>query len=622
MKMIKRMAIFLSVMLLAIGLLCNPAYSARDYFHTGLDVSRSQLKSLIDGWNGALGFAGGESVVALDGTTYYVNSNNPTQGDGSTWDKSFKTITKALTVAIMENDVIIVAPGSYAEGATLNVTTRGLTIKGSDPSGGWQNRATIYDTDAGFHLMAINANNVTIQGLGFSFDASGDTYDAIQIATTDNSYKVTIKNCRFDGWGGEIAINADQTFDAPDLAILNNEFRSWQTASIRVNATRALVAGNIITIGAASTSGIVHVPTGGSRPDTTLIGNTIYGLYSDDTGIEIVGTPSERYFHMSGNHVVACYFPVTLSKYTNWYVGNFWGKEDWRFDPDTGREAAIARGADGNIFYMDLNMAVTGLDGRCWASAFNTIAAAITAADNDSDSNGLGAAGHRNWARRNTIYVIGDEIHEDITILAEKTDIVGLGTDYSSFPRFMHSWDIATGVKGARFFNVGFYNDNADIGFTLPTGSGGTQFHNCHFESGEVGTIGLQVTTSHQVKIKNCEFFGTSGVKYTTAAINIVGNCINLEIDGNYIEGATGIVSNGAGNWGYRISNNIIKASTLTINDTGDVACVTGNHLVSIAAAGGAAAPGAIVASIRTAAGNYLGTLDSSGPWPNVSAHD
>jgi len=173
------------MLVFTIGLSANAAQ--RDYFHTGLDVSRSQLKSLVDGWNGALGFAGGESVAALDGTTYYVNTNITVQGDGETWDAAFKTITKALTVAIMENDVIIVAPGSYDEGATLNITTKGLTIKGSDPSGGWQNRATITSDDSTHHLMTINANNVTIQGLGFGFEG-GDTFDAIRVSTTAARY--------------------------------------------------------------------------------------------------------------------------------------------------------------------------------------------------------------------------------------------------------------------------------------------------------------------------------------------------------------------------------------------------------------------------------------------------
>lgn len=576
----------------------------RDYFHTGLDVSRSQLKSLIDGWNGALGFAGSESVVALDGTTYYVNTNITVQGDGQTWDNAFKTLTKALSVAIMRNDVIIVAPGDYDEGATLNITTQGLTIKGSDPSGGWQNRALILDGAAvGYHLMTINANEVTIQGLGFS--AAADTYDAIRVGTTMSPYKVTIKNNRFDGYGtGEHAIYQDGIYDAPDLAILNNEFRSWMTASIRVNTTRALIGGNIITI-LGSTSGIIHVPTGGSRPDTTIIDNKIFGVYNGDTGIQIVGTPTEYYFHMSGNSVVGCETPVTLAKYTNWYVGNYWGKENWRYDPNSGRAAAEARGADGNIFYMDLNMLVTGLDGRCWASAFGTLAAAITAADTD-----VGI--HRNWARRNTIYVIGDEIHEDITVLAEKTDIVGVGTDLAAYPRMFHSWDIAVAVKGARFFNIGFENDAADAAVTLPAGTNGAEFHNCHFARKDAGTHGLSVTSSSNVKIIGCEFLqdGLGGGVYTTSAIEILGNIFHWEIRDNFITGAVGITAELPGGYGSRIVNNVIRTTGQTIDDDSNTLIVTGNTLISDGTSDTTASNGSFDMNLLLAADNRLTCAD------------
>jgi len=583
---------------------------SRDFFHTGLDVSRSQLAALQNGWNGALGFAG-NSVVALNGNTYYVDASRPDDvSDGKSWDRAFKTITKALTVAIMRNDVIIVAPGDYDEGATLNITTQGLTIKGSDPSGGWHNRAMIMDlAGAGYHLMTINAHEVTIQGIGFS--AVADNYDAIRVATTASSYKVAIKNCRFDGWSGEYGVYADGTYDAPDLAILNNHFRSWNTASIRVNTTRALVAGNIIYV-LAATSGIQHVPTGGNRPDTAILDNSIYGANSTDIGIEIVGTPTEALFHLSGNRVENCATPVTLAKYTNWYLDNFWGREDWRYQRETCRGIANENKADGNLFYVDLNVATTGLDGKCWASAYQTLAEAIAVCATD-------IAANRNWARRNTIFVIGDELHEDITVLSEKTDIVGMGTDLSSYPRFMHSWAIAAGVKGARFFNLGFMNDAADAAVALPAGSHGNEFHNCHFKREAGGTHGLTIVTSANIKIIDCEFLpdGAAGL-YTSAISLLTGAFDSAEIRGNYIEGAIGVTIAVAG-FGSKLANNQIRASGRVVVDTGLTTYLFDNDMISAAVCTDANWSGAITANPLLSAGNWLSCANANGPYPNLT---
>jgi len=568
----------------------------RDFFHTGLNICRSCLERLTRDI----------STITLNGDNYFLDSTISASGDGSSWAKAFKTIEEAILAATTRNDVINIAPGDYVPVASVNITTQGLTIRG--PGGNdHQNRAMIYTTED-FHTMTINAHEVTIDGVAFSGPA--DTYDAIRIATTASYYKVVIRNCRFDGWSGEHAIYQGGTYDAPDLLIEHNHFRSWDTAAIRIECTRAKVRHNDIIL-EGSTSGIIHVPTGGSRPDTTLEDNQIFGTYNSDTGIEIVGTPTERLFHMSRNHVVGCDLPVTLAKPTNWYVGNFWGKENWRYDPDTGREAAIARGADGNLFYMDLNALVTGSDGRCWASAYNTLEAAITQADADV---GL----HRNWARRNTIYVIGDEINEDITVLPEKTDIVGVGTDLAAYPRFMHSWAIGAAVKSPRFFNCGWMNDAADVAVDIFAGTHGVEFHNCTFIKEAAGTYGLRINPSHEAKIIGCRFLpdGATGL-FATAAIDIVGQCYDLEIRDCHVEGTIAIANDTASH-GTVIENCTLKASAIIIDDDGSAMVVSNCRLITTADSGNAFGDTAMDVNLELAVGCTMVTGDSNGPFPNV----
>jgi len=435
--------------------------------------------------------------------SYFVDSGVGATGDGRCWISAYQTILEAIADATTRNDTIYVKPGDYDEGGVINLTTQGLQIIGMGNKNDWQNKAMVWDAGGNAaHLMTINNHEILIDNLAFSSVDNG--YDAIRVATTTPAYKVTIENCRFDGWSGEHAIYADSVHDSPDLVIRNNTFRSWDTAAIRVNVTRALIEGNVIILEGA-TVGVMHVPTGGNRPDTTLLNNNIFGVMSGDTGVQIVGTPTEALFHMSGNHVIGCVTPVTLSKHTNWYDDNYWGKEDWRYHPDDGREAAIARGAYGNIFYVDLNMAVTGLDGRCWASAFDTVAAGLLAADND-------IAANRNWAHRNTVYAMHDAESFDLTLAAEKTDLVGLGSDLSGFPTMNH-FTIGVAVNGFRVFNYGFIPTGTTPLISVPSGMQGFELHDVTVYKSEsyVNTAGVLITNCRQWVMDNVRIKSDAG---------------------------------------------------------------------------------------------------------------
>ena len=118
------------------------------------------------------------------------------------------------------------------------------------------------------------------------------------------------------------------------------------------------------------------------------------------------------------------------------------------------------------------------------SSAFDTLAAAITAADTDVGT-------HNNWARRNTIYAIGDGTAEVLTVVPEKTDIVGLGSDAGAHFKLIGTFTVATGTTGTRFFNVGFIPTTAAPAFTVPTASSGWEFQNCTFYFSANATHGL-----------------------------------------------------------------------------------------------------------------------------------
>lgn len=218
---------------------------------------------------------------------FYVNANVTASGSGLSWDSPLKTITEALAVATTRNDVIYVAPGDYDETATLAVATQGLQIIGPGPD--TQNKAMVYDGGgAGYDLMTINNHEVVIDGLSFS--AAADTYDGIVISGTTSSYKVTIRNCRFDGWSGEYGIQT--AGDSPDLLIENNLFRSWNTAAVQLNCTRACVRNNIFHV-VTDKIGLEHVSAGGNRPDNVYVDNLFSGVANaSTTGIKFTGAPN------------------------------------------------------------------------------------------------------------------------------------------------------------------------------------------------------------------------------------------------------------------------------------------------------------------------------------------
>ena len=173
---------------------------------------------------------------------WHVNPNVTKGGDGKSWAKAFKTIDAANRAANTRNDVIFLAPGDYDEGKVTNLTTQGVQLV-AVPSNRYQNKAMLYNAGGGAHILTINNHEIVIDGLAIS--AAADTYDGIQVGSTTASYKVTIQNCRLDGWSGEYGIKAGASNDCPDLLIQNNLFRSWNTAACQVNCTRTAVIGNM-----------------------------------------------------------------------------------------------------------------------------------------------------------------------------------------------------------------------------------------------------------------------------------------------------------------------------------------------------------------------------------------
>lgn len=232
-------------------------------------------------------------------------------------------------------------------------------------------------------------------------------------------------------------------------------------------------------------------------------------------------------------------------------------------------------------YFVDGNRVSSG-NGLSWDAAFATLAEAITASNTS-----IGLTANRWWARRNRIFVCGDqEIDEDLTVLPEKCDIIGVGTDLLPFPRILGNHTIAAATVGVRFINCGFITQGTGDLLVLPASCHGFQMINCFMHPGTTSTKALEITSSAHVRILGNEITVGAGdmTKIFGVGISIEGTtCHDTVIAGNRITATAGIavVEAAAAAMGSRIEDNYIRATGLAIDDNSDDFQVINNRWIT-----------------------------------------
>lgn len=196
----------------------------------------------------------------------------------------------------------------------------------------------------------------------------------------------------------------------------------------------------------------------------------------------------------------------------------------------------------GDIWYVDGNMANNSGDGKSWASAYKLLSTAMAASHAD-----IARTSDRQWAGRNTIYVKADSITEDITKLAQKTDIIGVGSnDAQSRASLIGTITVTSSVNymGCHFYNMMFQDDDASGVLVDVDGQTGLWFINCAFVVEATDTVGLKASDSNWLLVKDC-FFGslTSGIGFSTACVEYDEDnpAYGVTFEGNYFQGEVGI---------------------------------------------------------------------------------
>jgi len=236
----------------------------------------------------------------------------------------------------------------------------------------------------------------------------------------------------------------------------------------------------------------------------------------------------------------------------------------------------------GKQYFVAENGGNDSNNGESWDTAFDTLAVALAA----SHAN---IALTNNWGKRNVIYYAQDGQEEDLTKLAQKTDVVGCGT-MSQHPRprldgnHVCEAQGTADYMGCRFFNIEFYGQSAGIIIDIPANQNGIEFWNCVFSATNSATIGIRAVQAHDMVIKLCWFDpNTSGTAFSTAAVQInAGSLTNfLMEDCRVISGGIGLDFNCTAGQALNCwcNDNYIRSAGMPIDDEGDNLYVVNNRM-------------------------------------------
>ena len=271
---------------------------------------------------------------------------------------------------------------------------------------------------------------------------------------------------------------------------------------------------------------------------------------------------------------------------------------------------------DGVDYFVDGNVSSSG-QGNSWESPFSTAAEALAASHAE-----IALSASRHWARRNTIWVCGDDLVEDLDLLGQKTDIIGCGSsDNYPMPCIRGNHVPITSGGGNRFVNIRFRPTASEDLWTLDSTLYGIEFHGCFFDAHySTFTAPSAIdTTAHQfLKVIGCDFLGGFSSDYIDIGpgrvdqMRIVGNTmIGSAVNGIMVTGTATVVQSRLG----LISNNTIYCPGITIDDgNNDCFIVTDNTCVSDAATGTAS----IDCDERLAARNHITDATKAGPYPRL----
>ena len=246
----------------------------------------------------------------------------------------------------------------------------------------------------------------------------------------------------------------------------------------------------------------------------------------------------------------------------------------------------------GTTYFVDGNCGNDGNVGTELSAPYKTLAKAIAVSNTDI------ARGSDRWARRNTIYIAGDNLTENLVAFPNKCDVVGMGSDDAFTMACIEGNHVPVnaGNMGTRFINVRLLTKAAGIIVDLVSSSSGISFINCLFDATgtATATTGIRATASPRLIVKGCKFEGAFSTSYITFG---TGQALGTTITDNImVQGAAGGILTGAGTTASYmgvIARNIVQVAGLAIDTQATSVFVVANN--SFITTTGAGATSAIV---------------------------
>lgn len=276
----------------------------------------------------------------------------------------------------------------------------------------------------------------------------------------------------------------------------------------------------------------------------------------------------------------------------------------------------------GKTFFVDANRANSGGDGESWDTAYKTIAVGLAASHAQ-----ISKSSNRAWAKRNTVYYCGDAISETLVLAAEKTDLIGVGTDINSLPKITGNFTIGTARSGFRIINMGFIPTTTAPVITFPSGMHGWELHGVHLfkVEGVTNSAMLLSTDCRDFRLKDSYIYPDAGGAMSTIGFNVAGTAAGMGraiIDGCFICGTEGfnVVDTSAYFEGALAKNTIFKATNLAVDENSDSMLFVDCRFLTAAAAADANGTGIVDIQAINMLACEAGSSDSWGPIPNLNA--
>lgn len=272
----------------------------------------------------------------------------------------------------------------------------------------------------------------------------------------------------------------------------------------------------------------------------------------------------------------------------------------WNGIPMIGAQPDVS----GITLCVDSDNGIDGNSGQSWSNPLKTLSRAIALCN-------AYIVNKDKTDRRNTIFVMGDPLIDNLTVFPDKTDIIGCGSYMTNKHAGIFGRHVPVSGIGTRFINIYFKNSTSTSPIiTLTNAVGGIEFHNCIFEAATGSPSAISITASPRCVIIDSKFVGlvsTASIYFGSGELTsvVIRNC---DIRGSNDVGI--LVDAGAtATYGASVEQSFITSANECIEDSSAKFMISDNNCFT-GKPKGVAGAGAIICNVFMALNNRITCAD------------